>query len=52
MGGNAFGYLHETAERREQTAQAMVFGELADNFGRFVGLVAVVTGRSPAMLRA
>jgi hypothetical protein len=45
MGGNAFGCLHETAERRDQSTQAVVFGELADNFGRFVGLVSVVTGR-------
>ena len=52
MGGNAFGYLHETAERREQSAQAVVFGELADNFGRFVGLVAVVTGRAPTRANA
>jgi hypothetical protein len=48
MGGNAYGYLSETAERRDQGAQALVFGELADNFGRFVGLVAMVTGRAPA----
>lgn len=46
MGGNAYGYLQESYERRDQAAQALVFGELADNFGRFVGLVSVVTGRS------
>jgi hypothetical protein len=48
MGGNAYGYLSETAERRDQSAQALVFGELSDNFGRFVGLVAMVTGRVQA----
>jgi hypothetical protein len=47
MGGSAYGYLSETAERREQGAQALVFGELSGNFGAFVSLVAVVTGRGP-----
>jgi hypothetical protein len=47
MGGNAYGYLHETAAQRDDSAQALVFGELADNFSGFVRLIAVVTGRAP-----
>jgi hypothetical protein len=52
MGGNAYGYLHDTATQRDDRAQALVFGELADNFSGFVGLVAVVTGRAPGRLQA
>ena len=43
MGGNAYGYLQQTAPRHDD--QALVFGELADGFAGFVDLVAVVTGR-------
>ena len=52
MGGNAYGYLHDTAERRAEQAQALVFGELAEGFGGFVELVAVVTGRADRHLDA
>lgn len=45
MGGNAYGYLEQTARRPNEQAQAAVFGELADDFGRFVDVVAVVTAR-------
>lgn len=45
MGGNAYGYLHQTATRPGEQDQATVFGELADGFDRFVDLVAVVSGR-------
>lgn len=45
MGGNAFGYLQETAPRADD--QALVFGELATGFAGFVDLVATVTGREP-----
>lgn len=45
MGGNAYSYLQQTSTRPNERAQAVVFGELADQFGRFVELVAVVTGR-------
>ncbi len=47
MGGNAYSYLSDTAERIDETAQAEVFGELAQGFDAFVGVVAVVTGRQP-----
>lgn len=43
MGGNAYGYLQQTAPRSD--ALAVVFGELAEGFERFVDLVALVTGR-------
>jgi hypothetical protein len=43
MGGNAYGYLQQTATRPNQQAQATVFGELADHFALFVDLVATVT---------
>jgi hypothetical protein len=46
MGGNAYGYLYDTATQRDDSAQAAVFGELSENFSGFVGLVAMVTGRS------
>lgn len=42
MGGNAYGYLQQTAPRRDE--QARVFGELADGFPHFIDLVATVTG--------
>lgn len=45
MGGNAYGYLQQSASRPDQQAQADVFGELAEDFARFVELVAIVTGR-------
>jgi hypothetical protein len=44
MGGNAYGYLEQTAHQPGERAQAAVFGELADGFDRFVDLVATVTG--------
>lgn len=44
MGGNAYGYLQQTATRPHELAQAAVFGELAGGFGQFVDLVATVTG--------
>jgi hypothetical protein len=43
MGGNAYGYLEQTAERGND--QALVFGQLAAEFEGFVGVVAEVTGR-------
>ncbi|MCG6966781.1 MAG: hypothetical protein LJE59_09735 [Chromatiaceae bacterium] len=52
MGGNAYGYLQQTATRPNEQAQAEVFGELADGFDRFVDLVAVVTGRPPVRFDA
>ncbi len=48
MGGNAYSYLEQTATRPGEQAQAIVFGELADHFGRFVDVVAIVTGRPPS----
>lgn len=45
MGGNAYGYLEQTAPRADD--QALVFGELANGFERFVDVVAVVTGKAP-----
>lgn len=44
MGGNAYGYLEQTATRPAERAQATVFGELAGRFDRFVDVVAVATG--------
>jgi hypothetical protein len=52
MGGNAYGYLHDTAERRAEQAQALIFGELAEGFGGFVEVIAVVTGRTEERLNA
>jgi hypothetical protein len=52
MGGNAYGYLQQTATRPADQAQAKVFGELAEGFDQFVELVAVVTGRPGARLNA
>ncbi len=49
MGGNAYGALHDNAERRCLAAQALVFGELAAGFGDFVSLVAEVSGHPPAL---
>ncbi|MEZ5589027.1 MAG: hypothetical protein R3E46_18330 [Sedimenticolaceae bacterium] len=48
MGGNAYGYLQQTATRPQEQAQAAVFGELSDGFAQFVDLVATVTGRPGA----
>jgi len=45
MGGNAYGYLQQTAIHPADRGQAAVFGELAERFERFVDLVAAVTGR-------
>lgn len=47
MGGNAYSYLHQTAngDLRDR-ALGEVFGELADDFARFVDLLAAVTNRS------
>jgi len=52
MGGNAYGYLQQTAVQPRDQAQAAVFGELADHFDHFVDLVAVVTGRPGTRLDA
>ncbi len=47
MGGNAYGYLHQTADRSARDrALAEVFGELAGDFARFVELLAAVTDRT------
>lgn len=46
MGGNAYGYLQQTATRPSDQGQAAVFGELAERFERFIDVVAIVTGRS------
>jgi hypothetical protein len=43
MGCNAYGYLHETTIRRDQQAQAAIFGRLSNSFDRFVDVVATVT---------
>jgi hypothetical protein len=45
MGGNAYGYLEQTAARSGEQGLADVFGELAGRFAHFVELVAVVTGQ-------
>jgi hypothetical protein len=45
MGGNAYGYLGQTAARSGEQGLAQVFGELAERFERFVELVAMVTGQ-------
>lgn len=47
MGGNAYGYLHDTTTHRDQRAQADIFGRLSYSFDRFVEVVAAVT-RPPA----
>lgn len=52
MGGNAYGYLGQTAAQTDEHAQALVFAELADSFEQFVEVVAVVTGRAPERLDA
>lgn len=44
MGGNAYGYLHETAAGNPRDrALREVFGELAQGFDRFVDLLASIT---------
>ena len=46
MGGNAYGYLHETADGSPRDrALGEIFGELAHGFDRFVELLASITGR-------
>jgi hypothetical protein len=50
MGGNAYGYLHDSAERSDD--RALVFGQLASGFEGFIGVVAEVTGRRGSGLRA
>jgi hypothetical protein len=46
MGGNAYGYLHDTADGNPRDrALGEVFGELSHGFERFVGLLAAITGR-------
>lgn len=46
MGGNAYGYLHETAAGSPRDrALGEIFGELAHGFERFVELLAATTGR-------
>lgn len=52
MGGNAYGYLQQTAIEPNDVAQAAVFGELAEGFDRFVDLVAVVAGQPGSRLDA
>ena len=46
MGGNAYGTLQQTATHSDEQAQALVFGELATGFERFVDVIAVATGHS------
>lgn len=47
MGGNAYGYLHQTADgSARDRALGEVFGELAQDFSRFVDLLAEVTDRN------
>ncbi|MDJ0741193.1 MAG: hypothetical protein QNJ91_15870 [Gammaproteobacteria bacterium] len=50
MGGNAYGYLQQTAPQADD--RAVVFGELADGFAGFVDVVAVVTGKQGRGTRA
>jgi hypothetical protein len=46
MGGNAYGYLHETADgNARDRALGEIFGELAGRFEHFVELVAAITDR-------
>lgn len=46
MGGNAYGYLHDTADGSPRDrALGEIFGELAHGFDRFVELLASITGR-------
>ncbi len=49
MGGNAYGHLHQTANGsvRDRTL-AEIFGELANDFGGFVELLAATTDRAVA----
>lgn len=47
MGGNAYGYLHQTADASTgDRALGEIFGELAGDFARFVELLAAVTDRT------
>jgi hypothetical protein len=47
MGGNAYGYLHETAAGSPRDrALSEIFGELAQGFDRFVDLLAGITQRA------
>ena len=47
MGGNAYGYLHETADGSPRDrALGEIFGELAQGFDRFVDLLACITRRA------
>lgn len=47
MGGNAYGYLHETADGSPRDrALREIFGELAQGFDRFVELLAATTQRA------
>ena len=46
MGGNAYGYLHQTADGNPRDrALGEIFGELASRFEHFVELVATITDR-------
>ena len=46
MGGNAYEYLHQTADSTvRDRALGEIFGELAQNFDRFVELLAAATYR-------
>lgn len=47
MGGNAYGYLHDTADGSPRDrALGEIFGELAHGFDRFVELLASITRRN------
>lgn len=47
MGGNAYDYLHQTADDTARgRALREIYGELANNFGRFVDLLATATCRA------
>jgi len=52
MGGNAYGYLQQTATHPTDQAQAAVFGELAERFERFIDVVAIVTGKAGRDLKS
>lgn len=46
MGGNAYGYLHETADGSPRDrALGEIFGELAHRFARFVELLGAIVAR-------
>ena len=52
MGGNAYGYLHETADATPRDrALGEIFGELANRFARFVDLVAAIIDQDDSTQR-